>query len=84
MTDEQTPPVNTINEFIVTAGQNLPNHSTSLAGFPKFIRTAILPMCRTKQAAYRLAAWLLVMAESLPDEPGNHSFDEVQEAIRNT
>ena len=82
-------PINTVNEFMVSTGQNLPNHSSSLAGLPKFV--SIIgggkPMqFRTKQTIYRLAAWLLCLAEvkDLPDEPGAHTFEQVLEAIRNT
>jgi hypothetical protein len=40
--------------------------------------------CTTKQATFRLAAWLISLGELLPDEPGDHTFVQVLEAIRNT
>jgi hypothetical protein len=46
-----------------------------------------VPTFRTKQEAYRFAAWLVEMAEvHLPDEEGCelHTFEAVREAIRNT
>jgi hypothetical protein len=48
------------------------------------IRPIAYPQFKTKQQAYRFAAWLINMAELLPDETLDHSFDEVNEAIRNT
>lgn len=80
--------INTANDYALNAGQNLANHSTSLAGRGKFVRVGMpIPVVfRTKQAAYRFAAWLLALAEAhdLPDEDGAHTFEQVLEAIRNT
>lgn len=42
------------------------------------------PVFKTKQQAYRFAAWLITVAMILPDEPGEHSFDDVLQAIRST
>jgi len=81
--------VNTANELGLSAGSNLPNHSTSMAGRSKFVRQVqpSVPTFRTKQEAYRYAAWLTEMAEvHLPDEEGAelHTFEAVRDAIRNT
>jgi hypothetical protein len=38
----------------------------------------------TKQQAYRTAAHIKLMATLLPDELGEHSYEEVEEAIKNT
>lgn len=78
-------PINTENEFAVTSGQNLANHTSSLQGRGRYIQfsSPIRPM-RTKQAVYRVCAWLLTLAPSLPDEEGEHSFEEIQEAIENS
>lgn len=78
-------PVNTVNEYILMTGQNLPNHSTSLAGRGKYVKVGRHgePIYRTKQEAYRYAAYLLTMADTLPDEDGAHTYQEVEEAIRN-
>jgi hypothetical protein len=82
-------PIDTINEYAMSAGQNLPNHSTSIAGRGRFVRQSIpdVPTFRTKQQAYRYAAWLIEMAGNhLPDEDGCelHTFEEVRAAIINT
>lgn len=63
--------INTMNEF----GLGLQMNSIRPIAFPQFT---------SKQQAYRFAAWLINMAEMLPDEPLDHTFDEVNEAIRNT
>lgn len=63
--------VNTANEFGLGLQMNI-------------IRPIAYPQFQTKQQAYRFAAWLVNMAEMLPDEVFDHSFDEVNEAIRNT
>jgi hypothetical protein len=45
----------------------------------------LLPMVITsKQQAYRTAAYIKLMAATLPDEPGDHSYEEIEEAIKNT
>lgn len=83
----QAPPVNTLNEFVLMAGENLPNHTTTLAGRGKFVASGAQrpPQFRTKQEVYRFCAWALLMADahSLPDEPGEHTLEEVMEACRN-
>jgi len=83
------PEVDTKNEYGLSAGSNLPNHSVSIAGRSKFVRQVVpnVPTFRTKQEAYRFAAWLTEMAEvHLPDEEGAelHTFEAVRDAIRNT
>ena len=77
--------IRTDNEFILTGGQNLPNHSQTIKGLGKFVKVGVpsVVLFRTRQAAYRFAAWLLCMADTLPDEPGEHEFDEILEAVRN-
>jgi len=88
--NEETPPrddipVNTLNEYAIGYGKNLDNHSSALAGRAGFIRqmTGDVPTFRTKQEAYRYAAYLVSMAEVLPDEDGAHEFDEVLAAVQN-
>jgi len=78
-------PVDTLNEYVVVSGTNLPNHSTSLEGRGKFVKVAsgVPPVCRTKQQVFRLCAWLMSMAEILPDEPGEHSYEQVLKAVHN-
>jgi len=79
--------VDTTNEYAIGAGENLPNHSASLAGKGKFVRQMVpeVPMFRTRQQAYRYAAYLLELAANhLPDEEGctEHTFAIIQEAVR--
>lgn len=79
------PQPDTVNEYVVITGANLPNHTASLKGLGKFVMLGRqdFPPIRTRQAAYRLATYLILMAQihDLPDEPGAHSFDEVRDAI---
>jgi len=79
-------PVSTVNEFAVHTGENLANHTASLRGQGKFIRTGVSGplMMRTKQSVYRLCVYLNTMAEMLPDEPGEHTYEEVEAAIQNS
>lgn len=79
--------MNTQTEFVVMAGQNLPNHSESLAGRAKFVRISgystnnSLPIVRTREAAYRLAAHLICAAQGLPNEEEIVSWDDMLEAV---
>lgn len=79
-------PIEIENEYALHDGQNLPNHSSSLRGHGKFIMAgrADRVTFRTKQQVYRFCAWALAMSEVLPDEDGEHTFEEVQEAIKNS
>lgn len=78
--------VNTLNEFAINAGQNLPNHSTSMAGRGKFVRVGDPKpvIFRTQQEAFRFCAWVLTLADTLPSEAGGHSFETVLDAIQST
>lgn len=81
--------IDTANEFLISFGQNLPNHSESIKGRGHFVRQSlpVVPTFRTKQMAYRFAAYLTTMAEvHLPDEDDAeaHTFEVVRDAIRNT
>lgn len=67
--------INTNNDFALA----FRNGSAGKALYPLF-----KPAHRTKQSAYRYAAWLIGMAEVLPDEPGEHTFEQILEAVRNT
>lgn len=45
------------------------------------IRPTFYPQHGTKQSCYRYAAWLLTLAETLPDEAiGAYSWEEIREA----
>lgn len=72
------------NEFGLIAGENLGNHTASLRGRGKYVMVTNRALCqwRTKQEAYRFIAHLEALAEGLPDEDGEHTFDEVAEAVR--
>lgn len=84
---EATAP-DTTNDFGLCVGQNLPNHSMSIAGRSKFVRQTHLrpPVFRTKQQAFRYAAWLIELADiNLPNYEGvTHTFEEVRNAIQNS
>jgi hypothetical protein len=83
--DEESCPIDTANEYLVGARMNMSNHSSWKAGRGKFVCVG-LPgaiVLRTRQAAYRLCAYILTLAETLPDEEGNHTFEQVKHAIRN-
>lgn len=81
-------PIDTTNDFLLSSGENLPNHSMSRAGLGKFVHQALSdhPVWRTRQDAYRYAGWLLTLAEILPDSEGEEgvTFEQVKTAIRNT
>lgn len=80
--------IDTTNEFILHSGENLPNHSMSMIGKGKYVAQglATIPLFRDRQAAYRYAAWLICMAEILPNELDDSSptWEQVLDAVRNT
>lgn len=82
------PEIDTTNEYAIHTGQNLPNHSMSMLGLGKFVRQGMQgePTFRSRQAAYRYAAWLITVAEVLPNEEGceEHDFDAILSAVRNS
>jgi hypothetical protein len=85
--DIEPPEVNTANEYLFSSGQSLSNSSLARRGRAKYIIPAFpIGPLRTKQAAYRLAAWIKVMAEThgLAEEEGAHTFSEIEAAIRNS
>ena len=89
-TDSETPsaeeiPVNTLNEWAISSGQNMENTTYAMNDRAKFIRQGDprVPTFRTKQEAFRYAAYLVTMAALLPDEEGAHDFEEVIHAIQN-
>jgi hypothetical protein len=67
---------NTTNEFMVgVSGREFKRLGIGAMGGPGIT---------TKQQAYRLAAWIVLCAEVLPDESGEHTFKEILKAIKNT
>lgn len=68
-----TTEVNTSNDFMLAAN--------GVHGL-----VPLLPVqARTRQQAFRLAAWLVLMGEMLPDEPDQpDDFDTVLKAVSNT
>lgn len=79
-------PVKTDSEHVILVGENLPNHSTTLAGLGKFVRISpqsnnTVPICRTRQSAYRLAANLLANCQDLPHEDPPSTWDDVLGAV---
>lgn len=94
MDDAPEVPVNTLNEFAISTGKNLGNHTESIAGRGTWVRQMVptVPLFRTKQQSYRYAAYLLTMTDNviredggigLPDEEGAHTFEQVLHAIQN-
>lgn len=82
--EESAFPVKTDNEYAIGSGTNLPNHTTTLAGRGNFVQFGMGPKAfRTRQEVYRVCAWLLTAADTLPDEDEEHTFEEVMEAIQN-
>jgi hypothetical protein len=79
--------VDTTNFFAVHAGSNMEQSTWAQKGLGKWVSIgANIPVvCRTKQAAYRLAAWLVVLAEAndLPDEEVASDLDAVIAAVEN-
>lgn len=77
--------VDAANDYMIGLGENLPNHSLSQMGRSKFVRQKVagMPTFRTQQEAFRYAAWLVSMAEVLPHEDGEHTFEQVLDAVRN-
>lgn len=77
----------TDNDYKVKVGTNLPNHTMTKQGLGKFVTTGGIgnPLFRTRQAVYRYAAWLIVMAQALPPEcecpNGDESFETIRDAI---
>lgn len=72
--------INTANEFLLGL--------SSISGQPAIEAAFIRPVFRSRQQAFRFAAWLATMAETLPDETPEathaHSFEEILAAIQNT
>ncbi len=87
-TSDAQPEVKCINEWGIGSQQNLANHTVSQQGFPRFVRQSLpsVPLFRTRHAAYRYVAWLLTLAELLPDEPGQEgiTYEQVLDAVQNT
>ena len=81
-------PIDTTNDYLLSLGENLPNHSMSRRGLGKFVTQSLheMPIWRTRQDAFRYAAWLVEMAEILPDTEGEEgvTFEQVRNAIRST
>ena len=73
------------NEFGLVSGENMPNHTASMRGRGKFVMatTPVPFIIRTRQEAYRLMVHLdhLIEQNDLPNEDGNHTYEQVEEAI---
>lgn len=78
------PEPSTLNDFGLMSGNNAFNHTTSMAGRGGFVHPIQHPSFRTRDAAFRFAAFLITMAETLPPETEyDYTFEEVLEAVRN-
>ncbi len=76
-----------VNSYVVTRGENLPNHSHSLNGRGRFVGVSVYPIqVRTAQEAFTLAAWLTAMAEDyLPNnDEDERTAEEVLAQVRET
>lgn len=71
------------NERGLIAGENLPNHTTSMQGRGKFVMASAPGpfIIRTRQEAFRVMAHLEWLAVALPDEDGNHTYEQVRDAV---
>lgn len=68
----------TINDFALS-------YRAKTYGQPAMLTTPWgTPAFKTRQECYRFAAWLLSMAELLPQEDLASSYEEVKAAIENT
>src|ERR1700752_4744439 len=81
--------IDTTNEFGWGSGTSMVNSTAGQTGLARWVGMTHNyrgdPVFRTKQRAFRYAAWLVSLAEVLPDETGDsHTFAEILEAIRNT
>lgn len=78
------------NEFGLVKGENLPNHTASMRKRGAFVMATAGDIgyrglvFRTKQQAYRFVAHLLALADSLPDEDGEHELSIVQNAVESS
>ncbi len=73
--------INTNNEFFLGLSRRHPHGKT---GEPCVKPAGLQPYWTTKQGAYRFAAWLVSMAEMLPDETGEATFEDVLKAVQST
>lgn len=73
--------VDSRNEFVVVAGENMPNHSTTLMGRGKFVQFGQPRPMRTKQEMYRLIGWCLAYVDTLPDDDTGATLESIQEKI---
>lgn len=79
------PEVVTTNDFMLGYGENLSNHTQTMRGRGKYVKQGMPgPVTfRTKQEVYRFAAWAMTMGDAmLPDEDGEHTFEEVLDAVQ--
>lgn len=80
-------PIDTTNDYLLSAGENLPNHSMSKAGLGKYVTQSLheIPIWRTRQDAYRYAAYLVTLAETLPDTEGEEgvTLEHVIASVQN-
>ena len=74
--------INTTNEFLLGLTHRGPHTE---AGKPCIRPAGLQPYFNTKQGAYRFAAWLITMADLLPDElDSTATFEDVLKAVQST
>lgn len=64
-------PVDTTNEFLLGSQMSV-------------LRPGLYPEFRTRQQAFRFAVWLRLMADILPNEGPEHTYQEIHDAISNS
>jgi hypothetical protein len=64
-------PINTTNDFLVSCS-------------PRGMAPILPIQIRSKQQAYRTAAYLKLLATALPDEDPPSTYEDVEKAIANT
>lgn len=69
------PDIDTFNEFMLSRGGS---------GAGAYVAPQVYPRFKSRQQAYRFAAWCELMGETLPPEGVDRSFDEIRQAIRET
>lgn len=79
--------IDTSNTYGVHVGENMPNHTAAMQGKGRYVKFGVPTVVfRSQQDVYRFAAWLVVCAEGhlfTQQEEGEHTFEEILEAVRN-
>lgn len=76
--------IDTTNYHMVCAGINQANTTYATTGHARFVKVAHpgALVFREQQQIYRLAAWLLLLADTLPSDETHHTFEQIINAIK--